>query len=60
MFGSTYMTRNNPFFDVLHESLEEVVEENGDILITRDPLQNQEKQNESILDFIISKINNVE
>ena len=52
LFGSTYMTRNNPFFDVLHESLEEVVEENGDILITRDPLQNQEKQNEQILDMI--------
>ena len=52
LFGSTYMTRNNPFFDVLHESLEEVVEENGDILITRDPLQNQEKQNEQILEMI--------
>ena len=52
LFGSTYMTRNNPFFDVLHESLEEVVEENGDILITRDPLQNQEKQNEQIMDMI--------
>ena len=52
LFGSTYMTRNNPFFDVLHESLEEVVEENGDILITRDPLQSQEKQNEQIMDMI--------
>lgn len=52
LFGSTYMTRNNPFFDVLHESLEEVVEENGDILITRDPLQNQEKQNEQILEML--------
>lgn len=52
LFGSTYMTRNNPFFDVLHEALEEVVEENGDILITRDPLQNQEKQNEQILDML--------
>lgn len=52
LFGSTYMTRNNPFFDVLHESLGEVVEENGDILITRDPLQNQEKQNEQILEML--------
>lgn len=52
LFGSTYMTRNNPFFDVLHEALEEVVEENGDILITRDPLQDQNKQNEQILDML--------
>ncbi|MDO4649074.1 MAG: sugar ABC transporter substrate-binding protein [Eubacteriales bacterium] len=52
LFGSTYMTRNNPFFDVLQESLEEVVEENGDILITRDPLQNQEKQNEQIFEML--------
>lgn len=52
IFGSTYMTRNNPFFDVLHESLEEVVEENGDILITRDPLQNQDKQNEQIVEML--------
>lgn len=52
LFGSTYMTRNNPFFDVLHEALEEVVEENGDILITRDPLQDQEKQNEQILEML--------
>ncbi len=52
LFGSTYMTRNNPFFDVLHESLEEVVEENGDILITRDPLQDQEKQNEQIMEML--------
>ncbi|MDO4522447.1 MAG: sugar ABC transporter substrate-binding protein [Eubacteriales bacterium] len=52
LFGSTYMTRNNPFFDVLHESLGEVVEENGDILITRDPLQDQEKQNEQIYEML--------
>lgn len=52
LFGSTYMTRNNPFFDVLHESLEEIVEENGDILITRDPLQDQEKQNEQIMEML--------
>ncbi len=52
LFGSTFMTRNNPFFDVLYESLEEVVEENGDILITRDPLQDQEKQNQQIYEML--------
>lgn len=52
LFGATYMTRNNPFFDVLHESILEVVEANGDILISRDPLQDQEKQNAQILEMI--------
>lgn len=52
LFGATYMTRNNPFFDVLNESILEVVEANGDILISRDPLQDQEKQNAQILEMI--------
>ena len=52
LFGATYMTRNNPFFDVLNESISEVVESNGDILISRDPQQDQEKQNDQILEMI--------
>lgn len=52
IFGATYMTKNNPYFDVLHEALEEVVEGNGDILISRDPCQDQEKQNAQILEMI--------
>lgn len=52
LFGATYMTRNNPYFDVLHEALEEVVEGNGDILISRDPCQDQEKQNAQIEEMI--------
>jgi ribose transport system substrate-binding protein len=52
IFGATYMTRNNPYFDVLHEAIEEVVEGNGDILISRDPSQDQEKQNDQILEMI--------
>lgn len=52
VFGATYMTRNNPYFDVLHEAIEEVVEANGDILISRDPSQNQEKQNDQIQEMI--------
>lgn len=51
-FGATYMTMNNPYFAVLDENIKEVVESNGDILITRDPLQDQEKQNEQIKDMI--------
>ncbi|MCD8083608.1 MAG: sugar ABC transporter substrate-binding protein [Clostridiales bacterium] len=52
IFGATYMTRNNPYFDVLHEAIEEVVEGNGDILISRDPCQDQEKQNAQIEEMI--------
>lgn len=51
-FGATYMTMNNPYFQVLNDSIEEVVEANGDILITRDPAQDQEKQNSQIMDMI--------
>lgn len=52
LFGATYMTRNNPFFDVLNDALAQVVEGNGDILISRDPCQDQEKQNSQILEMI--------
>ncbi|MGL6199362.1 MAG: sugar ABC transporter substrate-binding protein [Lachnospiraceae bacterium] len=51
-FGATYMTMNNPYFVVLNENIKEVVEANGDILITRDPLQDQEKQNQQIEEMI--------
>jgi len=51
-FGATYMTMNNPYFPVLNEGIKEVVEANGDILITRDPAQDQEKQNEQIYQMI--------
>lgn len=36
-FGATYMTMNNPFFEVINETIRATVESNGDILITRDP-----------------------
>lgn len=52
LFGATYMTRNNPFFDVLNDAIAQVVEGNGDILISRDPCQDQEKQNDQILEMI--------
>lgn len=52
IFGATYMTKNNPFFDILNEGIEEVVQANGDVLLTRNPLQDQQKQNEQILELI--------
>ncbi len=51
-FGATYMTMNNPYFLDMNTQIEEIVEANGDILIYRDPAQDQEKQNEQILDML--------
>lgn len=51
-FGATYMTMNNPYFVVMNSSIEEAIESNGDILITRDPAQDQEKQNSQIQEMI--------
>ena len=51
-FGATYMTMNNPYFEILNDGIKEVIEANGDILITRDPAQDQQKQNEQIYEMI--------
>lgn len=56
-FGSTYMTMNNPYFDILNGGIKEVVEANGDFLITRDPAQDQEKQNSQIMEMIEEGVN---
>lgn len=52
VFGAVYMTRNNPYFEALNNSIVEMIDANGDKLIVRDALQNQEKQNEQIYDLI--------
>lgn len=51
-FGATYMTMNNPYFQDMNAQIEEIIEANGDILIYRDPAQDQEKQNEQIMDML--------
>jgi len=55
-FGATYMTMNNPYFSILNDGIKEVVEANGDYLITRDPAQDQEKQNSQIYEMIEEKV----
>lgn len=52
LFGSTYMTMDNQYFEVLNAFIENFVEVNGDRLITRDPANSQTKQNEQILDML--------
>ena len=50
--GTTYMTMNNPFYSVIDEELRLVIESHGDILLTRDPALDQERQNEEIRDLL--------
>lgn len=47
-FGATYMTMNNPFFVVINNEIKNVVESEGDVLITLDPALSVEKQVEQI------------
>lgn len=47
-FGACYTDTNNSYFEVLNNEISSVIEEHGDILITRDAYMNQEKQNEQI------------
>lgn len=51
-FGTTYMTMDNQYFVALNSKLEEIIDANGDSLITRDPAQSQLKQNQQILDML--------
>lgn len=46
--GETYMTMNNTFYDAIHEEVKKIVDEHNDILITRDPLLNVDKQLEQL------------
>ncbi len=52
VFGATYMTLNNPYFRVLNDSIKEVIEANGDILITRDAVQDPDRQIRQIREMI--------
>ena len=51
-FGATYMTMNNPFFEVINETIRATVESNGDILITRDLALDAVRQTQQIYDLI--------
>lgn len=46
------MTMDNQYFEVLNTAIEDIVESNGDQLITRDPAQSQQKQNDQIMDML--------
>lgn len=50
--GACYMTMNNPYYEMVNEEIRAVVEENGDILITRNPALDSERQVEQIQELI--------
>lgn len=51
-FGVTYMTMNNPFYEVINNEMKKQIEANGDKLIVYDPAMDAKKQEEQILSFI--------
>lgn len=52
VFGYTSMTQNNPFFQILEESIRKEVEANGDKLITTNPAMDVALQINQIEDMI--------
>ncbi len=52
MFGATYMTMNNPYFQMLDAQIQGLLEINGDVLITRDAAMDQQRQNQEIQELV--------
>jgi len=52
VFGATYMTMNNPYFQMLDAQIQALLEVRGDILITRDAAMDQERQNQEIQELV--------
>jgi ribose transport system substrate-binding protein len=53
LFGVSFQTMNNPFFVDLNEGLREVIEANGDRLVTLDAQWNSLKQKNDVSDLIL-------
>lgn len=51
-FGASYMTMNNPFFGVIDDTIKSIAESRGDVLITRDPALDAQRQVEQIYDLM--------
>ena len=52
VFGATYMTMNNPYFQVLDTQIRAFLEIRGDVLLTRDAAMDQERQNQEIQELV--------
>lgn len=51
-FGATYMTMNNPYFQVLDTQIRGHLELHGDVLLTRDAAMDQQRQNQEIQELV--------
>lgn len=54
--GAVYMTINNPFYKIIDEEMRTHIENNGDMLISRNPSLDQNLQNQEIQDLIDSGV----
>ena len=52
IFGATYMTMNNPYFQMLDTQIQGLLEINGDVLLTRDAAMDQQRQNQEIQELV--------
>lgn len=55
-FGATYMTMNNPFYEIIDDEIRNTLEAKGDMLLTRDPALDVEKQISQIREFVDSGV----
>lgn len=55
-FGATYMTMNNPFYEVMDDEMRSVMEARGDVLITRNPALDVDKQIAQVQELIDQKV----
>lgn len=51
-FGATYMTMNNPFYEIIDDEIRTELAAKGDTLVSRDPALDVQKQIQQINDFI--------
>lgn len=54
VFGATFMTMNNPYYQLMDTQMRTEIEKNGDVLLTRDASLDQNRQNEEIHELIDS------
>ena len=59
VFGATYVTMNNPFYEVINNELKKEIEKKGDELIVRNPELDIDKQNEQIEEFVAKKVDGI-
>jgi len=52
IFGATYMTMNNPYFQMLDAQIQALLEVRGDVLLTRDAAMDQDRQNQEIQELV--------